>query len=174
MLLNEEKLVIKWLSQYQVLLYSQVVQMLHDKTPAVADKIIRNLKREHRIFDLPGGYLALDPLAEVDHRMIMAVWVMLKFIKNIEPMAHYPATYPAQIYFLKGETGYEIVVLLEGEQHLTKLLQVEDDTKYIFVTPNIDFSKSMVRPNVPCLFVTILDSGEGHPEVTFYSDKEAP
>lgn len=70
--------------------------------------------------------------------MILAVWVLLKFIDSVDPMAHYPATYPSQIFFLKDNVGYEIVVLYEGEQHLSRLLVPQDeDTKYIFVLPNI-------------------------------------
>ena len=55
--------------------------------------------------------------------MILAVWVLLQFIDKVEPMAHYPATYPSQIFFLKEDIGYEIVVLYDGEQHLARLLQ---------------------------------------------------
>jgi len=45
--------------------------------------------------------------------------VLLRFIDYVDPMAHYPAVYPSQIFFLKENTGYEIVVLYDGEQHLT-------------------------------------------------------
>ena len=44
----------------------------------------------------------------------LAVWVLLQFIDRVEPLAHYPATYPSQLFFLKENTGYEIVVLYEG------------------------------------------------------------
>lgn len=172
MLLEDEKHVIKWLSQYHALLYAQVVQLLHDKTPDVADKIIRNLKREDRICDLPGGYLAIDPLVTVDDRVITAVWVLLQFIEHIEPMAHYPATYPAQIYFLKGDVGYEIVVLQDGEPHLTKLLQAEEDMKYIFVVPDAGLVNELTPPDAPCLFASVRDTGKEKPEVEFYTIQE--
>ena len=124
MLLDDERHVIKWLSQYGALTKTQVIRLLRDKTPETAEKILRNLKREHQISDVAGGYyLALDGLCKPDQRTILAVWVLLRFIDYVDPMAHYPAVYPSQIFFLKENTGYEIVVLYDGEQHLSKLLQ---------------------------------------------------
>lgn len=119
MLLDDERHVIKWLSQYGALTKTQVIRLLRDKTPETAEKILRNLKREHQISDVAGGYyLALDGLCKPDQRTILAVWVLLRFIDYVDPMAHYPAVYPSQIFFLKENTGYEIVVLYDGEQHL--------------------------------------------------------
>lgn len=171
MLLTEERFVIKWLSQYHALPFNQVIRMLYEKPPQVAEKIIKNLKREHYICDLPGGYLALDPLAKADHRMIAAVWVLLQF-DQVDPLAHYPATYPAQIYFLKEETGYEIVVLQDGEQHLTHLLQADEHMKYIIVLPDIALAQGLALPAVPILFAVprILDIHD-EPEITFYSQE---
>lgn len=124
MLLDDERHVIKWLSQYGALTKTQVIRLLRDKTPETAEKILRNLKREHQISDVAGGYyLALDGLCKPDQRTILAVWVLLRFIDYVDPMAHYPAVYPSQIFFLKENTGYEIVVLYDGEQHLSKLLR---------------------------------------------------
>lgn len=70
------------------------------QTPETAEKILRNLKREHQISDVAGGYyLALDGLCKPDQRTILAVWVLLRFIDYVDPMAHYPAVYPSQIFF---------------------------------------------------------------------------
>ena len=107
MLLDDERHVIKWLSQYGALTKTQVIRLLRDKTPETAEKILRNLKREHQISDVAGGYyLALDGLCKPDQRTILAVWVLLRFIDYVDPMAHYPAVYPSQIFFLKENTGY--------------------------------------------------------------------
>lgn len=51
------------------------------------------------------------------------MWVLLRYIDKVEPMAHYPAVYPSQIFFLKDNIGYEIVTLYDGEEHLLKFLQ---------------------------------------------------
>ena len=56
MLLEDERHVIKWLSQYGALTKTQVIRLLRDKSPDTAAKILRNLKREHQITDIAGGY----------------------------------------------------------------------------------------------------------------------
>lgn len=122
-LLTDEQYVVKWLSQYGALPRAQIIKMLQ-KPPQTAEKILRNLKRQMRIADVSGGYyIGLDPLCQPDQRMILAIWVLLRFIDKVEPMAHYPAVYPSQLFFLKENVGYEIVVLYDGEQNLLKLLQ---------------------------------------------------
>ena len=123
MLLTDEQYVVKWLSQYGALPRAQIIKMLQ-KPPQTAEKILRNLKRQMRIADVSGGYyIGLDPMCQPDQRMILAIWVLLRFIDKVEPMAHYPAVYPSQLFFLKENVGYEIVVLYDGEQNLLKLLQ---------------------------------------------------
>ena len=85
-------------------------------------------------------------------------------------MAHYPASYPAQIAFLKGNTSYEIVVIYENEGHLLKLLQLEEELTYIIVLPHISMLSSLRLPKAPCLFATVDFAGEAEPIVTFYSE----
>lgn len=138
MLLDDERHVIKWLSQYGALTKTQVIRLLRDKTPETAEKILRNLKREHQISDVAGGYyLALDGLCKPDQRTILAVWVLLRFIDYVDPMAHYPAVYPSQIFFLKENTGYEIVVLYDGEQHLILKSDHAPESKMLVVEENM-------------------------------------
>ena len=170
MLLQDEQYVVRWLTQYGPLARAQVVRLLHGKQPGTAGKIIGNLKRQLMISEVSGGYyLGMDPVARPDQRIISAVWVLLRFIGQVEPMAHYPASYPSQIFFLKQNTGYEIVVLYDGEQHLTRLLQPEDDLKYILVMPHIAMARELKLPKAPCLFATVDYAGGDEPGVTFYS-----
>lgn len=171
MLLQEEQYIIRWLTQYGALTQTQVVRLLKDKPPETAAKIIRNLKRQLMVSELSGGYyLGVDPMCQPDQRIILAVWVLLQFIGRVEPMAHYPATYPSQIFFLKEDMGYEIVVLYDGEQHLTRLLQPEEDLKYIFVLPHSSMAKELVLPSAPCLFATVDYDGAEVPSVKFYTE----
>ena len=118
-----------------------------------------------------GYYVGLDSLCRPDQRIILAVWVLLKFIDYVDPMAHYPAVYPSQIFFLKENVGYEIVVLYEGEESLLRLLQPQDDLKYIIVLPRISMAEKLMLPKVPCLFATVGFEGAEEPEVTFYTEE---
>ena len=105
MLLQDEQYVVKWLSQYGALPKTQIIRMLQ-KPPHTAEKILKNLKKQMQISDVGGGYyLGLDPMCHPDQRTILAVWVLLKFIDYVEPMAHYPAVYPSQLFFLKENMG---------------------------------------------------------------------
>ena len=172
MLLTDEQYVIKWLSQYGPLPKAQVVRLLRDKSPTTAERLLNRMKRDHRIADVGDGYyLGLDPYCTPDQRVILAVWVLLQFIDRVEPLAHYPATYPSQLFFLKENTGYEIVVLYEGEQHLAKLLHPQKDLKYIFVVPKIQMVHQLVLPRAPCLFSTVEFQGEEEPQVHFFAEE---
>ena len=172
MLLEDERYVVKWLSQYGALPTTQIIKMLQKK-PDVASKIIKNLKKMHQIADVKGGYyLGLDSMCQPDQRIILAVWVLLKFIDKVDPMAHYPAVYPSQLFFLKENIGYEIVCIYEGEEHLLKLLQPEEELKYIIVLPHISMASGLKLPNAPCLFATVDFQGKDEPEITFYSEGE--
>lgn len=171
MLLQDEQNVVKWLSQYGALPKTQVLKMLQ-KPQSTSEKIIRNLKKQMQVADVGGGYyVGLDSFCKPDQRTIVAVWVLLKFIDYVDPMAHYPAVYPAQIFFLKENTGYEIVVLYEGESNLLKLLQPDDDLKFIIVVPHISMASSLKLPKAPCLLATVDFHGKEDPEVTFYSEE---
>lgn len=131
MLLQEEQYVVKWLTQYGALSKTQIIRMLQ-KPRNTAEKILRNLRRKMQISDISGGYyIGTDPMCKPDQRTMIAVWVLLKFIDQVDPMAHYPASYPSQLFFLKENMGYEIVVLYEGEGSLLRLLQPDEDLKYI-------------------------------------------
>lgn len=101
--------------------------------------------------------------------MITAVWVLLQFIEQIAPEAHWQADAPAQISFLKDKTAYEIVVLYEDEDHLVRLLQPQEDTKYILVVPNMEFANKLILPDAPCLFATVDQTECEAPKITFYS-----
>ena len=171
MLLKEEQYVVKWLSQYGALPKTQLTKMLQ-KPPQTAERIIKNLKKQMRAADVGGGYyVGVDSLCRPDQRTILAVWVLLKFIDYVDPMAHYPAIYPSQIFFLKENVGYEIVVLYEGEESLLRLLQPQDDLKYIIVLPRISMAEKLMLPKVPCLFATVGFEGAEEPEVTFYTEE---
>ncbi len=171
MLLRDEQYVVKWLSQYGALPKTQIVKMLK-KEPRAAEKILRNLKRQMQIGDVSGGYyIGLDSMCQPDQRTILAVWVLLKFIDYVDPMAHYPAVYPSQIFFLKENIGYEIVVLYDGEESLLKLLQPDEDLKYIIILPHISMAARLKLPKVPCLFATVDFQGQDEPEITFYSEE---
>ena len=148
MLLQEEMLILQWLSQYGVLTRKQLIRMLQKET-ATVERIIKSMKKRMMISEISGGYyIGLDPYCKPDPRTILAVWVLLKFIDQVEARAHYPASYPSQLFFLKENTGYEIVVV-----------------------PHITMVQSLRLPKADCLFATVDFNGEDEPEITFYTEE---
>lgn len=169
MLLQDEQYVIKWLSQYGALRYEQVLRLLN-KPVSTAEKIIRNLKKWLYITEIEEGYLGIDPTVRPDPKTIAAVWVLLKYGTEVAPMEHFPATYPSQLFFLKQQTGYEIIALGADEGHLLKLLQPEDDIKYIIVLPDIGMAQGLRLPHAPCLFAVLKETSQSkEPHITFYN-----
>ncbi len=166
-LLKEEQCIIKCLSQYGPLTYRQLL-LLTGKPKDTAKKILRNLKNWAYIFNLGQGYWTIDPTAHPEPKTVKAVWVLLQFRERIEPMNHHPAQYPAQLFFLKGDSGYEVVVLNRGEEHLLRLLAVEENTKYIIVLEDMAMLEKLKLPKAPCLFATTRETGSESPEVLFY------
>ena len=169
MLLPDEQHVIRWLGQYDALTKTQLIRMLR-KPESTAEKIIQNLRRNRRLTSILGGaYLGLDELCKPDERMILAIWVMLRFIDKIDPNEHYRSNPPAQLFFLKENQGYEIIVLYEGEENKTRLLDDSDEIKYIIVVPNEDMIDRIWQPDAEVMYAVADFNGAEEPEITFYT-----
>ena len=168
MLGPEEKLVMYWLSQYGVILQEQAIAAIPEKGRTTAAAIIRGLMKQRRLCYLNGGYyVAAGPRMKPDEKLIAAIWVLLQYIHQIEPMNHHRASYPAQIYFLRNGYGYEIVVLQNGDYMLPKMLSPQEGLKFIIVVPDEEMIPEVKLPDAPCMFATVTYDGERKPTVRF-------
>ena len=169
-LLDEERLVVTWLSQYGALPKGLITRLLYYKSSDTVGRILMGLKRRKYITQLRNNqYYAIDKVGEPKPRMIAAIWVLLEFVQQVDPTSHCQAASPAQIFFLKEKTAYEIIVLYEEEDHLVRLLQPQGNTKYIIVIPNLEFADKLILPDAPCLFAILEPTDREAPKVTFYS-----
>ena len=170
MLLQEEQTVLQWLSQYGALSKPQVVKIL--QTPKKeAERLIKHLIQNDRISEISGGYYyGLDEYCKPDQKTITAVWVLLQFIDEMIPMAHYPTNFPSQLFFIWNNTEYEIVVLREGEENIPRLLRGDDNVNYIIVLPHIAMAKNLKKPNGKFCIATVNYKGSAEPEVSFYKE----
>ena len=134
MLLRNEGAVIKWLSQYEAIERRQLKEMIN-KSLNSSDSFVNSMLKQSRIANLEDGYIGLDHLCKPDYKLIKAIWILIEFIKNVEPMAHYPATYPSQLFFLLENKGYEVIVLDEGDEDLLKRVQFNSEVTYTLKNP---------------------------------------
>ena len=170
MLLEDERYLLKWLSQYCAMTRAQAIKMLRKPEEKTAEKIIRNLVREQRIAELyKGEILAMDELCKVNNKTVIALWVMLQFIDKVNPLDHYPATHPAQLFFLKEKVGYEVAVFFEGEEYLATLLPQSGADKYIIVVENVGMIARVPMPEAKCIFATVEYENNAEPNVRFYA-----
>lgn len=169
-LMEDEQLVLRWLSQYGPLSKNVLRRLLHYKNTETRDRILTGMRRHRYIYEIQGGkFFAVDKYDKPVSKMQTAVWVLLQFSNQIKPDHHYQASAPSQIFFLKGKLIYEILVLREGEEHLVRLLQPQENTKYIIVVPNMEMAENLQLPKAPCLFTTVEPTDKEEPEVVFYS-----
>ena len=102
--------------------------------------------------------------------MVDALWVLLQFINNIALSSHYVAESPAQLYFLKENKSYEVIVLREGDEELLKIKRIQEGVKYIVVVPDESWISKVHKLNAPCVYATIAKEEKQEPMVTFYSE----
>jgi hypothetical protein len=170
---DDEKNIIYWLTEYGPLPRLQIIQLLHGKSGSQAKRIIKSLKGLQKIYDISGGYfIGTHPLDTPDPRIVRAIWVLLKFIGQIE--GHYLLDEQerswSRVFFLKGGTAYEIIVINHGEEYFTQMLHPTDGMKYVLVLPDAAMARGLMLPNAPCLFATVgYPAGyDKEPEVKFY------
>lgn len=173
MLLPEEQMIMYCLSQYESILMDQAIRIIHNRPNQTAQKIIRGLRKQHRLSFLhEGSYIGAGPASKADPKTEEAIWVLLRYIDQIEPMSHRKADYPSQIYFIRNEIAYEIIVLREGEGRLTAMLHPREDMKYIIVVPDADMIPTVRLPDGPCMFATVEYGDSDIPEINFFVQEE--
>lgn len=184
-LLKEEKLVINCLKIYSCLRWEQLMALMPNKPEETAQKILVGLKKRQYIVEDEAGYVKLDPRTEPNQKTISAFWILLKYFDKINPDAHYAADYPSEIFFLRDNVQYEIVVLNPNEENLIKMLFLEnrnssdaeeDAIKYIIVVPETGTIEKCLK-NIPekvlenkqVMFATVdYNFDTGKPNIQYY------
>lgn len=172
MLLPDEHLVIDWLSEYGALKHKQLKGLLSHKPMKTVERFLYLMSKRTLLFSPPGtGYVGLDNLVEHDDRVVLAVWVLLKF--HVEPQNHYRAGHPSQIYFVKGVFSYEICVIRRGDEYLTKLLRPREKHKFVLIIEDEEQISMLDLPDSDCLFALVRDRAESsEPDISFIQQGE--
>lgn len=66
------------------------------------------------------------------------------------------------------DVGYEIIVIYDGEEDRMRLLQPEEDKKYIIVVSNPSRISKLRLPDAPCLFATVDFERQRNSECSFF------
>ena len=150
-LMTEEKIIIDALQQYGCLKTEQLIQLIPYKPRELAERIVMGLQKRQLLITDASGNVKHDPRCDYDYKTEVAFWVLLKYIAqgSVKYNEHYQANYPSQIFFLKDNKQYEILVLMPNEDHLINVLVktekgctsdddegFDDETRYIIVIPS--------------------------------------
>lgn len=176
---EDEKNVLRWLKTYGPLKRTQIAKLLNKDNPKTVEYILRRLRNARVIENVTGGYyIGLSKYDKADAKTIAAMWVFLYFANDVEPNHHRGGDFPGQIFFLKGEYEYQIVVVDAGLEHQLSLLSTspESNKKHVIVVPD---EKSLEKakkylPDTPCVFAILsYENGADEPEIRFIrADKE--
>jgi len=153
-LLKEERLILNCLRIYECLRYEQLLTLINNKPEDTAKKIINGLKKRQYVFEDEAGYVKIEPKTEPDQKTISAFWILLQYIGKITQDAHYRANFPSEIFFLRNNVQYEIIVINQDEENLLKMLFLEnrntstdeqDAVKYIIIVPGEESIENCLR-----------------------------
>ncbi len=169
-LLSEEQLVVKWLSQYGPLPIDLVRTWLSYKPQNIQDKILKNLLIHGFIYQVAENILTIDPTTVIPNEDIVRAGWVLSQLDGIDPHAHYPARFPAQIHFLSHQFGVDIMVIHPGNEHLIYLLESSEHLKYIFVIEDIAQLPLAVPDDVPYMIACAPSPSQ----ITFYTRRDSP
>lgn len=184
-LYKEQREALSALVTYGDLRSEQLIKsMITKKKPReMAEKMFSELSRG-QLIEEDGEYCTVGYKPDADPKMVSAFWVLLKYWDKINRKQHYRANYPAQIYFVRDSSQYEIVVINEGEESDLRFLFMEnhsntsdDIIKYIVIVQSTNSIEKCAR-NIPLeilenkqvMFATIdYDSDRKDPIIQYYS-----
>ncbi|MEE1502656.1 MAG: DUF5697 family protein [Acutalibacteraceae bacterium] len=176
---EDEKNVLTWLKNYGPLKRTQIAKLLNKENPKSVEYILRRLRNARVIENVSGGYyIGLSKHDKADLKTISAMWVFLYFIGDVQPNHHRNGDFPGQIFFLKGEYEYQIVVLDPGLEFQLSLVNCPPDANRKFIIV-VNDQKSLEKaktylPKKPCIFATLsYENGADSPTICFIKPEEA-
>ena len=145
---REENRIISALREYECLTKTQLIKLLYDIPEDRAISTIAGLTKRQVIYYETDTMIKLDPRCADDYKVMVAFWILLRYIPYINPEEHYRASYPSQVYFLQKNLQNEIVVLEKDDEYKLNILlkttrdsvsesemEEEDKVHYIIAVP---------------------------------------
>lgn len=175
---NSQDVVMTIINKYGTLPKKQLKQLCSfSDSKGISDRVFatatKRLMYTKEIVETGGGYYLGLPKALPDELVIRALWVFISgFAQDVPPSQHRCGDYPGQVFFVKGNCTYQIMVVqdrLEHEISLFPPLRPRENKKYIFVVSSFDREKYIepyLPSDAPCVLATVTNT-ESEPEVKF-------
>ncbi len=184
---KEETRILSALREYECLTKSQLVKLLFDVPEDRALATIASLTKRAVIIYEGDAKIKLDPRCAADYKVMVAFWILLKYIPYIRPEENYRASYPSQVYFLQNGMQNEIVVLEKDDEYKLNILlkttrdsvaesemEDEDRMRYIIAVPKtsmIPVCRKKLEPILQYVTFAVYDPTipvDRNPVVNFY------
>lgn len=161
---GEAAALVKMITDYHALTYEQVLRTFPHKQESIRI-LISNLIKQGRFYYEPEQNLLCDQpdMADVDHAMIRAYWVLLDFKEAI--VYHTSGDFPVKIHFFSHDEAYEIIYIPLGQEIMMNqiLMQTRTDANRLVIVESKEQAARMQFSNI--LAFCLVDS-DG--EVSYY------
>lgn len=147
---EDDMKVMDCINEYGALKAEQMREYMKNLDDATYERTIYDLQKKQYLYCTDDMMFA-DRRTPVDDKMIMAFWVFLRVFKNsptIRHNTHCRGPHIAQIFFLKDNVEYQIVVFNENDLCLVNMLLKNRNLnylKYIIVVPKLALAKEVLK-----------------------------
>lgn len=170
-LMENGSVIMNYIKESGVFTKEQAYLMLPQKHYSTIDKVIKGLKVERFVFQKDERYYVANPRAEVNHKMINCLWVLLDMKGDVVLKDNNStfwltsASQPSLLSYVKNTVLYDIVPVNRGEELILKTLEnayknelekyPESKHKYIIVVPNMSVLETMPELEIPHIFAIV-------------------
>lgn len=145
---EDDKIIMDCIYEYGALTKEQLRQYMKHLSDDVFDRAIYDLNKKQYIYE-HGDYVYTDSRTPLDPKTIKAFWVFLRFMEKVPTIrfnSHCRGPHISQIFFMKDNSEYQIVVIDNDELPKINILVKNKDLtylKYIIIVPGISIAREI-------------------------------
>lgn len=147
---EDDRKVMDCVNEYGSLRLDQVREYMKNLDEASFERTLHDLKKR-RYLHVNQGIVSIDGRSQLDDKMVRAFWVFLRVFKNaptIRHNTHCHGPHITQIFFMKDNSEFQIVVFDEDDMCLVNMLlknQHMNYLKYIIVVSKLRMAKEVLQ-----------------------------
>ena len=145
---EDDKIILDCVYEYGALLKLQLRQYMKHLPDEAFERAIYDLNKKQYIYE-HGNFVYADNRTVLDPKLIKAFWVFLKFMEKAPTIrfnSHCRGPHISQIFCMKDNSEYQIVVLENEDMPKVNILNKNKDMdylKYIIVVPGITAAREV-------------------------------